>query len=169
MLRNGIATARYAVVQDESAPLPEELALPLVLKPVCQGSSVGLQFVHEPGQWSGALRASLKHGGSVLVEECIAGREVTDIVFMGTGGRLSIFRTGYRFLEAPDAGGEEITHFGPYGNSKEHLANWLDCMVSRKQPNADVVAGHYSSMACHIGNQAFQEKSCVQWRKEWDV
>ena len=38
------------------------------------------------------------------------------------------------------------------------MNNWLDCMRSRKQPNADVVNGHYSSMACHIGNIAYQQR-----------
>jgi len=100
-----------------------------------------------------------------------AGREVTDIVFMGTGGRLSIFRRGYRFIAAPGSAreGEEYTHYGPYGSSAEHLANWLDCMESRRRPNADAVEGHYSAMACHIGNLAYREKSCIRWRKEWDV
>lgn len=96
-----------------------------------------------------------------------AGREVTDIVFMGTGGRLSIFRTGYTFLSA--GGDEEISHHGPYGNSEQHLANWLDCIRSRKDPNATAVDGHYSSMACHVGNLAYKEKRTVQWQSSWDV
>jgi hypothetical protein len=100
-----------------------------------------------------------------------AGQEVTDIVFMGTGGRLSIFRRGYQFLSAPGdrQGGREYTHYGPYGNSVEHLANWLDCMQTRDRPNADAAEGHYSAMACHIGNLAYKQNACIKWRKEWDV
>lgn len=96
--------------------------------------------------------------------------EVTDIVFMGTGGRLSIFRTGYTFL-APPVGqtSEEISHHGPYGSAIQHTANWLDCMRSRKDPAATAEDGHYSAMACHIGNMAYNEKACVAWKKEWDV
>jgi predicted dehydrogenase len=97
----------------------------------------------------------------------LAGREVTDIVFMGTGGRLSIFRRGYRFITR--GGGEEISHTGSYGSSKEHLANWLDCMRSRKPANATEVDGHYSAMACHMGNVAYQKRTCITWQKEWDV
>lgn len=96
-------------------------------------------------------------------------KESADIVFMGTGGRLSIFRSGYRFLPAAknkDSG--EITATGA-DNTKAHLANWLECMRSRKQPHADAVTGHYSSLACHIGNIAYQQKNRVEWRKEWDV
>jgi hypothetical protein len=49
------------------------------------------------------------------------------------------------------------------------VANWLECMRTRQQPNADVVAGHYSAVACHIGNIAYKQKSQAVWRKEWEV
>jgi predicted dehydrogenase len=92
--------------------------------------------------------------------------EVADIVFMGTGGRLSIFREGYSFLPSDE---EEITRRVPYASTKDHMANWLDCIKSRKDPNATVEDGHYSSMACHIGNMAYKENRLVEWKKEWDV
>ncbi|HUU30414.1 MAG TPA: Gfo/Idh/MocA family oxidoreductase [archaeon] len=97
--------------------------------------------------------------------------EVADIEFIGTGGRLSIFRSEYTFLSSRDENDEEgkIIYRGPYGSAKHHLANWLDCMRSRKQPNATAVDGHYSSLACHIGNMAYKENRLVEWRKEWDV
>lgn len=100
----------------------------------------------------------------------MASPEVADIVFMGTGGRLSIFRSGYTFLTSgEDKPAREITLKVSYGSARPHLANWLECMRSRKKPNADATEGHYSSMACHIGNTAYKEKSRVEWRKEWDV
>ncbi len=100
----------------------------------------------------------------------MASPEVADIVFMGTGGRLSIFRSGYSFLTSgEDKPAREITLKVSYGSARPHLANWLECMGSRKKPNADATEGHYSSMACHIGNTAYKEKNRVEWRKEWDV
>ncbi|OGF99782.1 MAG: hypothetical protein A2Z86_03875 [Candidatus Glassbacteria bacterium GWA2_58_10] len=100
----------------------------------------------------------------------MASPEVADIVFMGTGGRLSIFREGYSFLTSGEKSpAEEITLKVPYGSEREHLANWLDCMRTRKKPNADARDGHYSAMACHIGNLAYKENACIQWRKEWEV
>jgi len=89
-----------------------------------------------------------------------------DIVFMGSGGRLSIFRGGYRFIPA-EKDAPEVTAGG--APESDHMANWLDCVRTRKQPNCDVVAGHYSSMACHILNLAYQKKSRALWQKEWDV
>ena len=50
-----------------------------------------------------------------------------------------------------------------------HMQNFLDCVRSRKQPNATVEQGHYGAMACHMGNFAWKEKRVVPWREEWDV
>ncbi|MCW5981241.1 MAG: Gfo/Idh/MocA family oxidoreductase [Bryobacteraceae bacterium] len=98
----------------------------------------------------------------------LIGQESADIVFMGSGGRLSIFRAGYRFLPA-----EKNKHLGvltsPGSPEADHMANWLDCVRTRNQPNANVVDGHYGAMACHIGNIAYKAKNRVTWRKEWDV
>lgn len=95
-------------------------------------------------------------------------QDSADIIFMGTGGRLSIFRHGFKFLPAKqNASIGQIT--GGSAPEGVHVANWLDCIRSRKQPNADAVAGHYSSMACHIGNIAYQKRTRVTWQKEWDL
>ena len=49
------------------------------------------------------------------------------------------------------------------------MANWLDCVRSRKPAACDEVTGHYSAMACHICNISYKEKRRVAWHKEWDV
>ena len=92
-------------------------------------------------------------------------RESADIVFFGERGRLNIFRYGYRFL--PQGGGEPITATG--GPEPAHMANWLDCMRTRKEPNANAVDGHYGAMACHIGNIAYQKKAARPVGPRWDA
>jgi len=94
------------------------------------------------------------------------GKECVDICFHGTGGRLSIFRDGYRFIPA-ERGASEITA----GPSKEeaHMGNFFDCMRTRKQPNADAVSGHYSALSCHLMNAAYKQGGRVFWQNEWDV
>ena len=76
-LKAGIPTARFFVAKSAQAPLPTDFELPLVVKPVRQGSSVGLQFVERAADWPGALAAALKFDSEVLVEEKIIGRETT--------------------------------------------------------------------------------------------
>jgi D-alanine-D-alanine ligase len=73
----GVPTAEYVTVNSASAPLPSRLALPLVVKPARQGSSVGLQFVERAPEWPGALAESLKFDTDLIVEEKIIGRETT--------------------------------------------------------------------------------------------
>jgi D-alanine-D-alanine ligase len=73
----GVPTARFAVVHSAAAPLPQALPLPLVVKPVRQGSSVGLRFVERAEDWPDALATALKFDCEALAEEKIAGRETT--------------------------------------------------------------------------------------------
>ncbi|MBE0545758.1 MAG: D-alanine--D-alanine ligase [Verrucomicrobia bacterium] len=72
-----VPTARFAVVESETTPWLRGWNPPVVLKPVCQGSSVGLQFVERVADWPGALEEALRHDSRVLVEEKITGRECT--------------------------------------------------------------------------------------------
>jgi D-alanine-D-alanine ligase len=76
-IKAGVPTARYIVTRDPETSLPPTLQLPLVVKPVRQGSSVGLQFVDELAQWKSALQNSLHFDTEVLVEERVIGRETT--------------------------------------------------------------------------------------------
>ena len=95
-------------------------------------------------------------------------KEEADIIFMGTGGRLTIFRYGYRYIPAQE--NKEVGEIAVGGTAEPpHMANWLQCMRTRKEPNANFVDGHYSAMACHIGNIAYKQQSRVVWNKEWDV
>jgi D-alanine-D-alanine ligase len=73
----GVPTAQYVVIENLGARLPSELPLPLVVKPVRQGSSVGLQFVNTAAEWPAALTESLRFDSQVLVEQRIVGRETT--------------------------------------------------------------------------------------------
>lgn len=73
----GVPMARDAVLADSKAAFPSMLQLPVVIKPVRQGSSVGLQFVDEISQWSAALAQSLRFDSEVLIEERVIGRETT--------------------------------------------------------------------------------------------
>jgi predicted dehydrogenase len=92
-------------------------------------------------------------------------RDSADIVFFGSGGRLSIFRHRYEFLSADK--GAPVTAKGT--PEPPHMANFLECVKTRKTPNANAVDGHYSAMACHIGNIAYKEGRRVEWNREWDL
>lgn len=71
-----VPTPRFLVISAPGTPWPADWNPPVVMKPVCQGSSVGLHFVDQREQWADALRDCLQFG-PVLVEERILGRETT--------------------------------------------------------------------------------------------
>lgn len=73
----GVPTARFMVFDSADAPWPRGWDPPVVLKPVRQGSSVGLQFVERVGDWNKALGEALRYDSEVLMEERIVGRETT--------------------------------------------------------------------------------------------
>jgi D-alanine-D-alanine ligase len=83
LIAANVPTAKYAVIKDPTVPFPSNLKMPLVVKPVRQGSSVGLKFVDRPEQWPSALAESLKFDSEVLVEEKIMGRETTVAILDG--------------------------------------------------------------------------------------
>ena len=76
-LAAGVPTARYVSIESASASWPMGWTPPVVLKPACQGSSLGLQIVERVGDWSQALTEALRYDSRVLVEEKISGSECT--------------------------------------------------------------------------------------------
>jgi len=51
------------------------------------------------------------------------------------------------------------------GNTPDqnHMANFIDCVRSRKQPNASVEIGYLSAVAGHMANISYRKKERVTW------
>ena len=71
----GIPTPAYEVLSPERATTT--LALPLVVKPPRDGSSLGVKRVRDPSEWAPALAAARAIDPEVLVERYIPGSEWT--------------------------------------------------------------------------------------------
>jgi hypothetical protein len=41
---------------------------------------------------------------------------------------------------------------------QDHVRNFLECVASRRLPNGDVLIGHRSAQASHLGNVAYLQK-----------
>ena len=67
--------------------------------------------------------------------------------FYGTEGSLLVDGSGWK-VQA------KRREFGPSEKASggSHTKNFLDCIKSRKQPNADVELGRLSTTICHLGN-----------------
>ncbi|MFP4445200.1 MAG: D-alanine--D-alanine ligase [Desulfosudaceae bacterium] len=80
----GLPTAPYAVITRNHPAGPEDLTtnierlgLPLVVKPVSGGSSLGMSIVHAPDQLAAAVDKALGTDDCLLLEAFVAGRELT--------------------------------------------------------------------------------------------
>ncbi len=63
----------------------DKLGLPLFVKPSDGGSSFGVTKVSRPNELAEAIKMAFEVSSSVLVEECIKGREVTNGIYTANG------------------------------------------------------------------------------------
>lgn len=73
----GVPTPRAEIIDVSDGPRPPSLAAPFVVKPPREGSSVGVHIVRDPAAAAAALADAAKFGNDILVEEFIAGKELT--------------------------------------------------------------------------------------------
>jgi D-alanine-D-alanine ligase len=81
----GIPTPDYAIVRNRSHAVlaAEDFGYPLILKPACQGSSVGMTKVFDPEDLNAAADLALSFDDVAIVERCIVGDEFTVAVLQG--------------------------------------------------------------------------------------
>ncbi len=86
----GLPTPRYVVLgaeqqqREQLVAVPDQLGLPLIVKPPREGSSIGVSKVKGYSQMQDAVRLSARYDPDVLCEEFIEGEEVTCSV-LGVG------------------------------------------------------------------------------------
>ncbi len=71
---SGISTPAHHVMRRGDTP---EQDLPVVVKPIRQGSSIGVHIVRRSEDWEAAVADTLKYGDEFLAEQYIDGREIT--------------------------------------------------------------------------------------------
>ena len=76
----GVPTPASEVITAEQMPT---IPVPCVIKPPCEGSSVGVQIVKEESELAAAVAEAGKYGRDLLVEEFIQGKELTVAIFNG--------------------------------------------------------------------------------------
>ena len=95
----GLPTARWTTVTPEKRDFPENLRLPLAVKAPCEGSSVGIEFVHERDQWEAVLERLFKFSDELLVEEFISGVEITVPILNGEALEAVEIRSPHGFYD----------------------------------------------------------------------
>lgn len=79
----GVITPKHRILEvsptlrDDMIDVLRFMSLPLIVKPVRNGSSVGLTLARTPEMFAEGVRKAFEHGHQVLVEEYIEGKEAT--------------------------------------------------------------------------------------------
>ncbi|MDP2278231.1 MAG: D-alanine--D-alanine ligase [Nitrospirota bacterium] len=76
-----VVSRQSSVVSENSETLNSQLStlnfpLPWVVKPVCEGSSVGVSIVKDKNQLEDALKTGFSYGNEIIIEKYIEGKEV---------------------------------------------------------------------------------------------
>ena len=86
----GLPVARGGLVGIEALAERDPLPLPYVIKPVNEGSSVGVEIIRHGSNQRAAIAAGWRFGAHALVEEFIPGRELTVSVLGGSDGERAL-------------------------------------------------------------------------------
>jgi predicted dehydrogenase len=104
-----------------------------------------------PSQFTATFEATLVPG--------ITGEGVE---MCGTQGRLWIDRSRYEFH--PLGRNAQATVVQASSDlDLDHVQNFLECVRTRKLPNGDVLIGHRSAQASHLGNLSYMQKRRIDF------
>ncbi len=127
------------VLRGEEAQAQAELGqmtLPVIVKPSRQGSTIGMSVVREQSEMPGALKAAFAHDNTVLVEEFVAGTEITVPVL------------GNRMLETLPIV-EIVPSSGFYDYEAKYTAGATDEIVPARISEAAARQARGTALLCH--------------------
>jgi predicted dehydrogenase len=88
------------------------------------------------------------------------------IEFCGDKGRLLIDRQHFEFWDLGKNVKPVVVKAATAnedGLTLDHVNNFLECMKTRKLPNGDVLIGHRSAQASHLGNIAYVQRRQIDF------
>ena len=104
-----------------------------------------------PGEYTATFEATLVPGiTGAAIEMC------------GTGGRLWIDRSRFEFHPVGKGAAPTVVKASS-DLDQDHVNNFLECVRTRKLPNGDVLIGHRSAQASHLGNIAYMQKRRIDF------
>ena len=113
-------------------------------------------------------KVSMRYADGVQVDYELSAGPQGGGIFTGTKAKIEINRNKFTtnppdFVKnGPDAAEAESWE-GAGWVARPHIQNWLDCIKTRQQPNADVEIGHRSISVCHLVNITRQIGRRLQW------
>jgi predicted dehydrogenase len=95
------------------------------------------------------------------------------VAYIGEYGTLVVDRNGWEVIPEKDSNNNPKMEAVPNkGRSSDasgldlHVKNFLECMKTRKKPNADIEIGAYIAKFAHLGNIAYNTGRKLYWNAE---
>ncbi len=141
----GLPVAAGGVIDVADLEAADPLALPYVIKPLNEGSSVGVEILRAGGNRRAEIARAWRFGGSALVEEYIPGRELT----VGVMGDRALAVTDI----TPDHG-EFYDYEAKYadGGSRHDIPAAIDPVIY--QQALDVALAAHRALGCRGASRA---------------
>ena len=119
----------------------------------------GKIFFEDDQQTPDTMNVTFDYGGKALIWEMriwnpygMDGQE-NGVAVYGSEATIQIGRWdrrwGYKLF---DRAGKLVEHNDADDEADDHMRNFIDCVRTRKLPNADVSIGHLSALHCHLAN-----------------
>ncbi|HRY51210.1 MAG TPA: Gfo/Idh/MocA family oxidoreductase [Candidatus Paceibacterota bacterium] len=113
-------------------------------------------------------RVTMRYANGVVLKLEGKNRGMEDLgaIFIGDKGRIEILRGDY--TSDPKELRDNAPPVTPQGDRESipHIANFFDCMRSRRKTNADVETGHRATTLCHLVNICRITQRKLRWNPQ---
>ncbi len=158
---HGLSMVHWALDMDESGPVE------IWVDPAEKMETVTYHTPETPARGDALCSKTFIHyryaNGVVLSLTSRDAKLGGGATFIGDKGKITIFRGGYEC----DPAGLDEDPLPPDAvrvyESNNHMHNFFDCVVSRKDPIMKVEAGHSVATLCHLGNIARRLGRRLKW------
>lgn len=133
-----------------------------------QACMMGDKYIFEQWDCPDTIQASFRYPGFDVVYEGMMSSSIDDggLEFRGTEATLKIDRGGFTVYResVPRDQNPVLSDHSFRDGTIDHMANFFDCIKTRKEPNAPVETGVAAARAGHVGNLAYHH-SGQTWSK----
>ena len=128
---------------------------------------LGDNYVFKEWQCPDTIQAAFRYPGWDVVYEGMMNSSIDDggLEFRGTEGTLKITRRGMGVYRegVKEAQSPLLKEDSFQDGTITHMANFLECIKTRREPNAPVEAGIAAARAGHIANLAYHRGGQTKW------
>ena len=128
---------------------------------------LGDKYVFKEWECPDTIQAALRYPGFDVVYEGMMSSSIDDggLEFRGMEATLKINRAGMNVFHENVKGDRNpiLKEDSFEDGTTPHMANFFDCIKTRKEPNAPVETGVAAARAGHIGNLAYHRGGMTPW------